>query len=406
MERHLNIEPQDLSFIYEVNKQSTSSIKLTNKTTQPVAFKVMTTKPKSYCVLPNMGVVLPRSSSDVLVTMIAPTALPTDAKCPDKFLIKTVVASSGATTADGIKKLFDKEAGSQFQDCKLGVIYTFPSQASSTVVERSFSTSVGSETTNLNNIKMDVTKLVQIQPSDLKFDFQQGKELSSFFKLTNMTENYIFFKVKTTDPNKYCVQQNIGILLPQSTCDVIVRMKAQEEIPQDRQSRDKFLIQCTAGSPAVPVKNITSEMFNKEVHFVEEFKLGVVFDFPSQPQSSISESSEIHSSSPEPAPLQEGPLNYISQVIQGLVVSNRASSVMKGIAASLIGIICWQLFIKILPQIWSLSIVIGMLAVKMTQYLVSNSVEDWIVKSLAYLIMHFMATVFGRRVNSSPTPPS
>ncbi|EYU18561.1 hypothetical protein MIMGU_mgv1a025775mg, partial [Erythranthe guttata] len=127
-----------------------------------------------------------------------------------------------------------------------------------------------------------------------------------------MTENYIFFKVKTTDPNKYCVQQNIGILSPQSTCDVIVRMKAQEEIPQDRQSRDKFLIQCTAGSPAVPVKNITSEMFNKEVHFVEEFELGVVFDFPSQPQSSASESSEIHSS-PEPAPLQEGPLNYISQ---------------------------------------------------------------------------------------------
>ncbi|EYU18560.1 hypothetical protein MIMGU_mgv1a018109mg [Erythranthe guttata] len=106
--------------------------------------------------------------------MIAPTALHTDAKCLDKFLIKTVVASSGATTADGIKKLFDKEAGSQFQDCKLGVFYTFPSQASSTVIERSFSTSVGSETTNLNNIKMDVTKLVQIQPSDLKFDCESS----------------------------------------------------------------------------------------------------------------------------------------------------------------------------------------------------------------------------------------
>ncbi|KAL7111373.1 hypothetical protein ACP275_05G082700 [Erythranthe tilingii] len=405
MERHLNIEPQDLSFIYEVNKQSTSSIKLTNKTNQPVAFKVMTTKPKSYCVLPNMGVVLPGSSCDVLVTMIAPTALPTDAKCPDKFLIKTVVASTGATTADGIKKLFDKETGSQFQDCKLGVIYTFPSQASSTVIERSFSTSVGSETTNLNNIKMDVTKLVQIQPSDLKFDFKPMKELSCFFKMTNMTESHIFFKVKTTDPNKYCVQQNIGILLPQSTCDVIVRMKAQEEIPQDRQSRDKFLIQCTAGSPAVTVKNITSEMFNKEVHFVEEFKLGVVFDFPSQPQSSISESSEIHSS-PEPAPLQEEPLNYISQVIQELIGSNRASPVMKSIAASLIGIIFWQLFIKFLPQIWSLSIVIGMLAVKMTQYLVSNSVEEWIVKTLADLIKHFIAIVFGRRANSSLTPAS
>ncbi|EYU24739.1 hypothetical protein MIMGU_mgv1a018527mg, partial [Erythranthe guttata] len=153
---------------------------------------------------------------------------------------------------------------------------------------------------------------LNIEPQDLSFIYEVKKQSTSSIKLTNKTNQPVAFKVMTTKPKSYCVLPNMGVVLPGSSCDVLVRMKAQEEIPQDRQSRDKFLIQCTAGSPAVTVKNITSEMFNKEVHFVEEFKLGVVFDFPSQPHSSASESSEIHSS-PEPAPLQEGRLNYISQ---------------------------------------------------------------------------------------------
>ncbi|KAL7111422.1 hypothetical protein ACP275_05G086500 [Erythranthe tilingii] len=372
MEKLLIIEPQHLSFPYELNKQSSSSIRLSNKTDQHVAFKVMTTKPKNYCVLPNIGFVLPGSSCDVLVTMIGPTALPTEGKCPDMFLINTVVASSGATTVDAIKKLFDKEAGLQIQGCKLGVIYTFPSQASSTVTERSVSSSVGSDNTNLNNIKMDVSKLVEIRPSELKFDFKLRKELSCSLKLSNMTDTCVFFNVKTTDSKKYCVQPNMGIVLPRSTFDVIVKMKAQNEILQEKQCEDKFLIQCTVGSPSTTIKDVTPEMFNKEVRSVEEYQLGVVYNFA----------------------LQEGPLNYIPQVIRGFIASSLGSLLVKGVATGLLGLILSYLVMKILPRIWSLSIVIGMLAVKMIQHLVSNSVEEWIVKILGVAFIHFMKVLF------------
>ncbi|XP_012841022.1 PREDICTED: vesicle-associated protein 1-4-like [Erythranthe guttata] len=304
MEKLLIIEPQHLNFTYEPNKESSSSIRLSNKTDQHVAFKVMTTTPKNYCVLPNIGVVSPGSSCDVSVKMIGPTALPTEGKCSDIFLINTVVASSGATPVDAIKKLFDKEAGLQIQECKLGVIYTFS--------------------------EMGVSKLVEINPSEFKFDFKLRKALSCSLKLSNITDTCVFFNVKTTDSKKYCVLPNTGIVLPRSTCDVIVRMKAQNEIPQETQCKDKFLIQCTAGNPSATIKDVTPEMFNKEVRSVEEYQLGVVYNFA----------------------LQEGPLNYIPQVIRGFIASSLGSLLMKGVATSLLGLILSYLVMKILPQIW------------------------------------------------------
>ncbi|KAL7150090.1 hypothetical protein ABFS83_05G085200 [Erythranthe nasuta] len=349
MEKLLIIEPEHLNFTCEPNKKSSSSIRLSNKTDQHVAFKVMITNPKNYCVYPNIGVVLPGSSCDVSVTMIGPTALPTEGKCSDIFLINTVVASSGATTLDA-KKMFDKEAGLQIQECKLGVIYTFPEMG------------------------VGVSKLVEIRPSELKFDFKLRKKLSCSLKLSNMTDTCVFFNVKTTDSKKYCVLPNTGIVLPRSTCDVIVRMKAQNEIPQETQCKDKFLIQCTAGNPSATIKDVTPEMFNKEVRSVEEYQLGVVYNFA----------------------LQEGPLNYIPQVIRGFIASSLGSLLMKGVATSLLGLILSYLVMKILPQIWSLSIVIGMLAVKMIQHLVSNSFEDLIVKIFGFAFIHYMNKLFER----------
>ncbi|KAG5561277.1 hypothetical protein RHGRI_004341 [Rhododendron griersonianum] len=40
-------------------------------------------------------------------------------------------------------------------------------------------------------------------------------------QLTNKTSNYLAFRVKTTNPKKYCVHPNTGIVLPHSTSDVI-----------------------------------------------------------------------------------------------------------------------------------------------------------------------------------------
>ncbi|KAK5812657.1 hypothetical protein PVK06_028094 [Gossypium arboreum] len=105
--------------------------------------------------------------------------------------------------------------------------------------------------------------------------------------------------VKTTNPKKYCVRPNTGVVLPASTGNVIaVTMQAQKEAPPDMQCKDKFLLQSVAASPGTAAKDITPEMFNKESgNHVEECKLRVVYIAPPQPPSPVQEGSEEGSSS-------------------------------------------------------------------------------------------------------------
>ncbi|XP_043697360.1 vesicle-associated protein 1-2-like isoform X2 [Telopea speciosissima] len=139
--------------------------------------------------------------------------------------------------------------------------------------------------------------LVSIEPQELKFPFELKKQISCSLQLSNKTDNYVAFKVKTTNPKKYCVRPNTGIVLPRSTSDVIVTMQAQREAPPDMQCKDKFLLQCVVAGPGATVKDITPEMFNKESgNQVEESKLKVVYVSPPQPPSPVPEGSEEGSS--------------------------------------------------------------------------------------------------------------
>ncbi|XP_020240899.1 vesicle-associated protein 1-3-like [Asparagus officinalis] len=133
--------------------------------------------------------------------------------------------------------------------------------------------------------------LLRIQPSELKFPFELKKQSSCCMQLTNKTDQYVAFKVKTTNPKKYCVRPNAGIVLPGSTCDVTVTMQAQKEAPLDMQCKDKFLLQSVVAEHGATLKDITPEMFNKEPNkVVEESEEG------SSPRSSTMENG-VNSSS-------------------------------------------------------------------------------------------------------------
>ncbi|CAL0302927.1 unnamed protein product [Lupinus luteus] len=140
-------------------------------------------------------------------------------------------------------------------------------------------------------------ELLNIQPQELQFPFELRKQISCSLQLFNNTDSYVAFKVKTTNPKKYCVRPNTGVVLPKSTCDVIVTMQAQKEAPPDLQCKDKFLLQSVAASPGTTTKDITPEMFNREAgHNVEECKLRVVYVAPPRPPSPVREGSDEESS--------------------------------------------------------------------------------------------------------------
>ncbi|XVF73453.1 hypothetical protein PTKIN_Ptkin12aG0202400 [Pterospermum kingtungense] len=156
---------------------------------------------------------------------------------------------------------------------------------------------------------MSTGELLNIEPVELQFPFELRKQISCSLNLSNKTDNYVAFKVKTTNPKKYCVRPNTGVVLPRSTCNVIVTMQAQKEAPADMQCKDKFLLQSVVASPGAAPKDITPEMFNRESgHRVEESKLRVVYVAPPRPPSPVREGSE-EGSSPRASVSENGSLN-------------------------------------------------------------------------------------------------
>ncbi|TXG71805.1 hypothetical protein EZV62_000384 [Acer yangbiense] len=127
-------------------------------------------------------------------------------------------------------------------------------------------------------------------------------------QLSNKSDEYVAFKVKTTSPKKYCVRPNIGIIKPKATYDFTVIMQAQKEAPPDLLCKDKFLIQCTVVPFETTDKDITSEMFAKDKEtgkYVEEKKLRVVLISPPQSPVLLPRNEELKQDSSNETSLQK-----------------------------------------------------------------------------------------------------
>lgn len=119
---------------FELKKHNSACLELFNKTDQWVAFKVKTTAPKKYAVRPTSGVVPPRGSSGVTITMQPPRVIPPDYHCRDKFLVQSIVAEEGTTHKNIVPGMFSKAPGKIVEEFKLRVIYV-PANPPSPVAE-------------------------------------------------------------------------------------------------------------------------------------------------------------------------------------------------------------------------------------------------------------------------------
>ncbi|KAK7292320.1 hypothetical protein RIF29_08098 [Crotalaria pallida] len=129
--------------------------------------------------------------------------------------------------------------------------------------------------------------LLHITPPQLRFVFELKKQSSCLIQLSNNSDHYVAFKVKTTSPKKYCVRPNLGLIKPRDTCDFTVTMQAQRTAPPDLECKDKFLIQSTVVPFGATEDDITSDMFAKDSgKYIEEKKLKVVLISPHSPPSS------------------------------------------------------------------------------------------------------------------------
>ncbi|XP_021742353.1 vesicle-associated protein 2-2-like isoform X1 [Chenopodium quinoa] len=130
---------------------------------------------------------------------------------------------------------------------------------------------------------------LEIQPRELKFIVVElNKQIKCTVSLSNKTDQYVAFKVKTTSPKKYCVRPNVGVIQPKSVNEFIVIMQALKTAPADMTCKDKFLVQSTIVPEGTMEEDITSEMFVKDgVKYIEEMKMRVNLVIPTPPSPEL-----------------------------------------------------------------------------------------------------------------------
>ncbi|CAN6268824.1 unnamed protein product [Urochloa humidicola] len=140
--------------------------------------------------------------------------------------------------------------------------------------------------------------LLRVYPSELKIPYEVKKQRSCCMQLTNRTDQFVAFKVKTTNPRKYSVRHSCGILLPRGSCNVTVTMKAPMEMLSDHHCKDKFLVQSVAVKDRATLKDFGPQLFTKAPgRVIEDFKLRVVH-IAANPPSPVPEEEEEEDSSP------------------------------------------------------------------------------------------------------------
>ncbi|KAK6783042.1 hypothetical protein RDI58_020838 [Solanum bulbocastanum] len=138
-------------------------------------------------------------------------------------------------------------------------------------------------------------QFISVSPEELKFQFELEKQSYCDLKVTNSTESYVAFKVKTTSPKKYFVRPNTGVIHPWDSCFIRVTLQAQKEYPSDMQCKDKFLLQSTIVNS--DADELPPDTFNKDSgRNVEECKLRVVYISPGHSEDAFKQSSDGNSS--------------------------------------------------------------------------------------------------------------
>ncbi|XP_009371054.2 vesicle-associated protein 2-1-like [Pyrus x bretschneideri] len=119
----ISVLPDELKFLFELEKQSFCDLKVVNNTEHHVAFKVKTTSPKKYFVRPNTGVIQAWDSCVIRVTLQAQREYPPDMQCKDKFLLQSTTVPPNTDVDDLPQDTFTKESGRVLEECKLRVVY-------------------------------------------------------------------------------------------------------------------------------------------------------------------------------------------------------------------------------------------------------------------------------------------
>jgi hypothetical protein len=123
------------------------------------------------------------------------------------------------------------------------------------------------------------SNILAVDPTlELRFLFELRKDISCCLQLTNKTDDYIAFNIKT-NTTKYYAEPNIGIMPPCSKRYISVTLRAQEAAPPNMQCHDMLLVQSVNVSEGLTSDNVTEDFFKQVMveKVVDAVKLPIVY---------------------------------------------------------------------------------------------------------------------------------
>ncbi|XP_062198301.1 receptor like protein kinase S.2-like [Phragmites australis] len=118
----VEINPVELRFPFELNKEISCVLQLMNKSDDFIAFSAKTNKSKYY-TRPDKGIMPPWSKHYVVTTMRAQERSPIDMQCNDIFVVQSTSVSEGVTPSDITEQLFEKMVGKLVHEVTLPIVY-------------------------------------------------------------------------------------------------------------------------------------------------------------------------------------------------------------------------------------------------------------------------------------------
>ncbi|CAM0884780.1 unnamed protein product [Alopecurus aequalis] len=103
----LDIDPIELHFPFEINKEISCSLHLTSTKDDYVAFHIELPSTRHYIIEPNRGIVPPQSKTDVMVTLQAQKQVPNDMLGKDEFVLRCTIVNDGLKVENITKDMFD-----------------------------------------------------------------------------------------------------------------------------------------------------------------------------------------------------------------------------------------------------------------------------------------------------------
>jgi len=192
------------------------SIKLVNVTDYYVGFNKWTYKSNSswYYTFPERGILPPRSTKELKVKRVGKENESEDMECKDVFAMWNGIVNEGFESSDLSGYMEDKESK------LLPIVFTKTSLCTS-------------------------DDLIQFDPPELRFPFLSNKRVPMLcsIKIVNVTNHFVGFNSWAYNSNtvSYITTPSPGILPPNSTQVLNVKMVAMENELEDMQCKDEML---------------------------------------------------------------------------------------------------------------------------------------------------------------------